>query len=275
MSDNKIFKSAEIKSVNEKDRTVTAVISKQMVDLDGDVVMVGGIDAGIWKKNPVVFVDHSRRTVDVVAKGVGRKYWVEGDEALIKYQFAEEEISPLAEQVFKLYKGGYVKTMSIGIISAFKDIQYAEDKGRKMPKDARRVIHKSRMFEATITPMPSNVGALMKAVTKAVGDGVITKDDAKCFGPYCDCEDTVEDHIDLKGITDTDIGVINVGELYKDIEEKDIKIAELELLLKENKNDEEIDWNDYIAELLSDKAKEKEEESDWVDEALEELTKDD
>ena len=49
----------EIRAVNETDNTVTAVVSSESIDREGDVIRVAGWDLKSFRKHPVLLADHN------------------------------------------------------------------------------------------------------------------------------------------------------------------------------------------------------------------------
>lgn len=233
----------ELKELDEKDRTVTVIGSKEVVDRSGDIVMVKGVDLKNWKKNPVVFFSHNHYDFPI-AKGVGRKAWVEKDELLFRIQFATEEENPMAERAFKLYKGGYLKGVSMGFIPDYEKIEYPE----KHKKGARRIFHQSELLEISVVGIPDNQDALMASINKAWNDGIFDGEDLSeceevvktvCTGK--ECETPSQD----KGEATEDTFKKQLDEYKSELEEKEIKILELELQLKEQQMEEEIEDDIY------------------------------
>ena len=51
---------AAIKQVDADRRHITFVASQEIVDRDGDVILVDGIDTARFLENPVLLADHQR-----------------------------------------------------------------------------------------------------------------------------------------------------------------------------------------------------------------------
>lgn len=146
-------------SIDEKNRTIEVVATKEVVDRQGDIIRIAGIDVNDFIKNPVVPFGHKYQDLPV-AKAIGLKF--DGDKLIIKLQFPPKEIYELGDTVFKLFKAGYLNAVSIGFIP-IKETWDDEIKAN--------VIEKSELLEVSIVPVPANQDALIKAFKKD-DDGV-------------------------------------------------------------------------------------------------------
>lgn len=262
----------EVKEVDDKERTITAIGSKEVVDRDGDIVKVNGVNFKNYKKNPVVLLNHNYHDFPI-GKAVGKKVWRQDGKLMFKIQFAPEDTNPKAGIAYKLYKGGYMSAFSIGFIPDFETIEYP-DKGKK---GARRIFNNSELLEISAVSVPANQEALMASFTKAWDDGVLDGEELNEVESWLEkSEEEVEfEHKIVDKLT-----------VDKLIEDKDTEIAELKLMLKEQEMDDEIEWDDYIAELFNDdsqasgsetdaNASQTEEEfAEWALTTLEETDKD-
>lgn len=139
------IKSAKI----NKDYTV--VLTKEIVDRDGEVVLVDGMDLTNFEQNPVLIDSHEYRSsvIDrVLGKVVNLKKIIDtdGHKALVgNIEFAPTPSGQLAKS---LVDGGFVKTVSIG----FRGIW-----------DGMTCV-KSELFELSLVAIPANIGAMFKSV---------------------------------------------------------------------------------------------------------------
>ncbi|KKL89162.1 hypothetical protein LCGC14_1917430 [marine sediment metagenome] len=98
--------------VDDEGRAVTGVITSEIVDRDGEVVMVKGLDVEQFNKNPVVLFMHDAKAV------IGRSIWLKAqrrqgvNRILAKTKFADTDI---ANEVFELIKGDFLRGFSIGL----------------------------------------------------------------------------------------------------------------------------------------------------------------
>ncbi len=145
--------------VDDDERTVTAVISTDVVDRDDEVMKPNGADLENFMKNPVVLWAHN-----YTEPSIGKALWITKTRKNIKAKtkFAD---TPRAEEVYQLYKGGYLKAFSVGFIP--KESHKPEPKEiEKRPElsRARNIIDKWELLEFSAVPVPANPEALATAV---------------------------------------------------------------------------------------------------------------
>ena len=145
--------------INSDERTVTAVITTSVVDRDKEVIIARGIDFEQYLKNPVVLWAHNSYDTPI-----GKAMWLKrtGKKIIAKIKFAETE---KAEEVYQLYKGGFLSAFSIGFIP-IKRRQPEPDDIKRNPEwaEARTIIDKSELLEFSAVPVPANPEALALAV---------------------------------------------------------------------------------------------------------------
>ena len=139
-----------------KDRVLEFTGSTETMDRDGEVVKADGWDLKNYKNNPVVLFGHDYGSLPV-AKCI--KAWVEGGQLKFQDQFPTAEEYPYADTVYKLCKGGYLNTVSVGFIPL---------KSEPGKNGVRKVWVKQELLEHSIVPVPSNPDALRNAVDSHV-----------------------------------------------------------------------------------------------------------
>ncbi len=145
----------------EGERAVISVISSEIVDRDREVMLVKGLDLKWYRKNPVVMYGHSH-----VGLPIGKNQWIRKDKGRVmaKTIFATEDQNPLAEQVYQLFKGGFLRAWSVGFIV----LESRDPKPDEFEDPVTRVITKWVLLEYSAVPVPAN----MEALTTAVGKGL-------------------------------------------------------------------------------------------------------
>ncbi len=145
----------DIKSIDEKEMTLTASISTDTVDRMGEVLDPGGIELGNYRKNPVVLWAH-----DYSQPPIGKAMWVrrDGNSIISKVQFAK---TAFAQEIFQLYKDGIMKAFSVGFVP--KDGR--EGDGKKGP---RYTYTKWELLEYSAVPVPANPDAIALAISKGM-----------------------------------------------------------------------------------------------------------
>ncbi len=150
----KVFNS-EIKSIDEKEMTLTAFVSTAARDRYDEVLDPKGVDISNYNKNPVVLWAHK---YDIPP--IGKALWTKRNEegVISKVKFAS---TPFAQEIFQLYKEGFLKAFSVG----FMPIEYEDGDGKKTP---RRTYKKWEMLEYSAVPIPANPEALALAVQRGI-----------------------------------------------------------------------------------------------------------
>ena len=136
-----------VKSIDEKERTLTALVSTNTRDRMNEVLEPKGADLSKFKKNPVVLFGH-RYSEPPIGKALWIKKTAEG--ILSKVQFAT---SQFAQEVFDLYKGGFMNAFSVGFIPK----KWVDGEGDKEPSTTYT---DWELIEYSAVPVPANPDAL-------------------------------------------------------------------------------------------------------------------
>lgn len=171
----------EIKSIDEKEMTLTAFVSTAARDRYDEVLDPKGVDITNYNKNPVVLWAHK---YDIPP--IGKALWTKRNDigVLSKVQFAK---TPFATEIFNLYKDGFMKAFSVGFIP----ISTEDGDGVKTPK---RTYKKWEMLEFSAVPVPANPEALALAIQK----GYVSEETKKAFDMLISEENHYEDIPDNK-----------------------------------------------------------------------------
>lgn len=141
-----------IKEVNESDRTFWATASTEERDRAGDVIRTDGWDLKNFEKNPVLLFAH-----DYSQLPIGKVIELECDKnkkcMRFKPKFATAEEYPFADQVFKLYKAGYMNAFSVGF-NPLEWSEFKDDQGYGIE------FLKQELLEISAVPVPCNFSAL-------------------------------------------------------------------------------------------------------------------
>ncbi|HLG28974.1 MAG TPA: hypothetical protein VI387_02085 [Candidatus Brocadiales bacterium] len=152
--------SIEVNDVNEDKRSFWAVASTDDVDRDGDVLSPEGWELDPYLKNPVVLFAH-RYNEPPIAKADDIK--VLNGKLMFKPQFATNEEYPFADTIFKLYKGGYLRSFSVGFIPKEWEDRRTADGVR-----SGKYFIKQELVEISAVPVASNPNALAEAYKSGV-----------------------------------------------------------------------------------------------------------
>lgn len=146
------------KSIKEKDRTLEAVVSSDIVDRDGEIVVPKAFEKRLdtFKANPVLLWNHNP-----FEPPIGKVVDLEISEKRIdaKMQFRPEGDSELADDVFKAFAGGFLSSFSIGF--RVFEVEQSKDVATGRPNPVR--ITDGELFEISAVTIPANTDALVKA----------------------------------------------------------------------------------------------------------------
>jgi HK97 family phage prohead protease len=211
----------EIKEFDEKERSLTALVSTATKDRMGEVLIPGGADLKNYNKNPVVLWAH-----DYSRPPIGKSMWTKRTQegVLAKVKFAS---TPFADEIYQLYKGGFMKAFSVGFLPK----EWEDGDGEKKPK---RTFSKWEMIEFSAVPVPANPDALGLALKS----GIQLSDEVKKL--FEEELPTVEEAIKSETKSEATTTVVNTdNDEYDDMlitlqEEIKIKDELIDTLAKEN-----------------------------------------
>lgn len=158
----------EIKDIDEKGRSFLAVASTEDVDRDGDRIMATGWDLASFKQNPVIPWAHNYSNPPI-AKAA--EIFIENNRLMFRPIFASADDYPFADTIWKLYKGGFLKSFSVGFRA--KRWEYV-DRGKGI---RGRDFSEQELWEISACTIPSNPNALIAAKSA----GVITDEEVQAF----------------------------------------------------------------------------------------------
>jgi len=171
---------AKLEEVGKDERAVIAIISTSTVDREGEVLVPAGAKLQTFRKNPIVLWAH-KYDEPPIAKAAPPG-WIRYDKALnaikAKIIFAETE---LAENLFQLYRGGFLRAFSVGYDRYTATIEAPGEKDVEKQPDwagARAIVKSWELLEFSACPIGMNPEALAVAVSK----GLIPPTAAKVVG---------------------------------------------------------------------------------------------
>ena len=149
MSKNLIMKkSSKIFKENDLYRVI---ITKEIVDRDGELVLVDGIDTTEFMQNPIFISQHnaSGRIEDtVIGKFERLEKSTDADGIKVLYGFIRFADTPEATVKQKLVDDGFISTVSMGFGSKIYD-------GNKITNCV--------LYEVSLVLLPANIGAVFKS----------------------------------------------------------------------------------------------------------------
>jgi len=155
---------SEVKEVGSDDERVLRFAgSVESEDRDGDIIEVAGWELDNYKKNPVFLWAHNYRQPPV---GKAVNVWVEDKTLFFDIKFATKEEYEFADTIYRLYKGEYLRAVSVGFIPKEWEARY-EGEGR----DRRwlgNTFKRQELLELSAVPVPAHQDALMVARSKGI-----------------------------------------------------------------------------------------------------------
>ena len=158
---------ADTKAI-EGERAFEVTITTTAIDRDGDIVEAKGAKLTNFKKNPVVLMAHDYRGLPI---GRAENLVKTDDDIKAKVVFPPEGDYPLADIVYRLYKGNFMRAWSIGFIPIKSEDIVDEDVKGKDEEDSRRRgkrIKTWELLEFSGCSVPSNPEALNNMLSKGI-----------------------------------------------------------------------------------------------------------
>lgn len=178
-------------------RVAGGVFSDGEVDLYGDTIGPGWE----WPGNVSALYGHD---ISSVANVIGRvqNLAVRGSQLIGDIRFAEAEVNPVADTVFRMIQQGYLSGVSVGF--APLEWELTKDKSRPGGIDFKR----QRLLEVSVTPVPANGNAMIQA--KAAG---INVDRLRSFSPASSVDDAHTLAAWRRRVRDDRVSLFNRGRL--------------------------------------------------------------
>lgn len=151
--------SVAVKAINAEERLVDSVISTGSIDRDRDTIDPKKWSLKHFRKNPVVQWAHDSH-IPAVAKTT--KIGIEGESLKVVDKFpAEEDGHGLANMLFNLVKGGFIKAKSVGFLPERNKFTFNEERGGFD-------FHGQELLEHSFVNVPSNPEALIAAKASGI-----------------------------------------------------------------------------------------------------------
>lgn len=151
---------------------VVAKISTTTVDMDGDVLVPGGVDLRDFRKNPLVFFGHQ---IDKFPVGTAVGMKPTPTDIVSKIVFeprprslpAQKEWDP--DSIHEMMQNGTLRGFSVGatILPGGARPSTPKDVSR-FGEGVRRVVERWKLNELSIVPLPANPDALAMSVSKGI-----------------------------------------------------------------------------------------------------------
>jgi len=210
----------ELKEIGE-DWWFKVVASDETVDRSGEVIKISGWELANFMKNPVIIANHIYKVENIIGKATS--IYVEDEKLVVEWIFATTD---LAQDVRKLYDGGFIKTVSVGFIPKERD-----------PND-RNIITRAELLEVSFVPVPCNPNALSlwkEILDEMIEKGLIIKEEneqeseeiAQSEETWAENEENIEWEENVEEEVVEEGTEENVEENEKNEEEKSVSIEEV------------------------------------------------
>jgi HK97 family phage prohead protease len=207
----KVVSEGEIKSEGE---VIKLIITKEIIDRDGETVSVDGMDITNFLKNPVLLDAHYMNG-SVIQTMLGKIVNLQKttDENGVKMIMGEIEFAPNPNgQIAKdMVKGGFAKTFSVGYSVTDYNAQLKRITG-------------SELYEVSLVNVPANVEA---QITKGMKEGESMSDKLfKTISNYTDIKPKIKQYralfmsdalFEKLGLTKSDDELVNMKNIYDEI----------------------------------------------------------
>ena len=144
-----------MRTLDEKARTIEFTSSTETNDRMGDVIRVAGWKLDNFNANPVFLFAH--RSEDPPIGGIleTRKEFGRSPALVQVAQFATKDVYPFGDTIFKMYKAGFMRAVSVGFMPLdYKPI--IDEEGKFVGND----FIEQELFELSAVPVPANPEAL-------------------------------------------------------------------------------------------------------------------
>jgi len=243
---DKQFGLIETKAVkDEENRVIEFIATSQIVDYDGDIVEIEGVDIKAIKKNKSFLWSHNKAELPI-GKILSLKKV--GKQIIGKAQLTSEEEYPFGYQIWKLIKNGYINNVSMSFLPNYDTMEYKEIKGKRV-----RVIKDATMIEISAVNMGANKNALITSKSlkdmsqKAWENGDLDGEELNL----------VNENIDSLSNEEKEVADVIKSDVKEEVDNKELdelkaKVIELTFLLEEKELEVE---DDDIYSLLYDEYK--------------------
>jgi HK97 family phage prohead protease len=151
-----ITRAAALRFVSGDERAVDVLASSDTLDAHGTIVEQDW-ELDEFRANPVVFYNHEHGELPI---GRAEDIRLEDGALQMRVRFASAEANPRAEQAYRLMREGVLRGVSVGFVPG--DVRLEKRDGRDV-----LVLSRNRLFELSVTPLPSNPDALARLHARA------------------------------------------------------------------------------------------------------------
>jgi len=164
----------EVRAAKGQDRTLTFIASTEMVGRDGDIIRANGWNTENYERNAAFLWAHDPK-VPPIGRTVALRKVLDGDNPRLEadVQFAGlAEDHELAEQIYQLYRNGFLNTVSVGYIPKER-AELTDDERRDLGLDPwGNVLTRQELLEISAVSVPADPGAVVVSSSVDLTDAV-------------------------------------------------------------------------------------------------------
>ena len=170
----------QLRSIDEKARTIEFVASTEAVDRYGDVIRVAGWKLESYRANPVFLWAH-KSGEPPIGKCVDVRTESSPPALVQKIEFADAATYKFADTIFQLYKGKFLNAVSVGFMPLEQPNTIRDEKNDYA---TGYEFTSQELLELSAVPIPANPEAVARMVTK----GFAEADLARVFTPMTEAD---------------------------------------------------------------------------------------
>lgn len=162
---------SEVKAVEGDDPVMDFIASDETLDRYNEVIKVDGWQLESFRANPVIPDCHDYSSIAKIL-GRARSVEVKAGKLVNRVEFCMD--NPMGALAFKMAKGGFIKSQSVGFIP----VEWTNGVGKDQPA---RTYSKCELLEISLVVVPANPGATIGLALKS---GAIVSADVKAAASF-------------------------------------------------------------------------------------------
>ena len=160
-------------ALNEKQRTITYVVSDETPDRVGDIIAVRGWQIDLYKKNPVILWGHDQSIPPIGRGNNVRRRYGESPRLTADIEFAPAEAHEFADTIYRLAADDFIRATSVGFMpKETKEVSDAERKKLGLGKYGQ-FYSGAELMEVSVVGVPANPSALEAGVKSMMSKGAL------------------------------------------------------------------------------------------------------
>lgn len=167
-------KAKEIEVDGEVKTVYPFVLTSEIIDRDGDVVVVNDMNIDNYKKNPVVFFEHDTRQ-----HAIGKAYNIKKLKGKVTADVWLHELDEASQQVKRYLDAGVYNSGSIGF-RVYGSNKRRVSLNEQSPYETVNELTPTELYEFSVVKIPANPEAIRKAYQREVeakGKGLLKDTD--------------------------------------------------------------------------------------------------